>query len=87
MVLKSLKKLCQASKIFTVRWHIPKINHKEYEHVLKEWDRSEVETMKDYHNLCLKCDLLLLADVFETHRNSSLKINDVIRVIVWMHQF
>ena len=46
MVLKSLKKLCQASKIFIVRWHIPKINHKEYEHVLKEWDRSEVERWK-----------------------------------------
>ena len=29
--------------------------------------------MKDYHDLCLKCDVLLLADVFETFRNNSLK--------------
>ena len=29
--------------------------------------------MKDYHNLYLKCDLLLLADVFEKYRNNSLK--------------
>ena len=29
--------------------------------------------MKDYHNLCLKCDALLLANVFEKFTKSSLK--------------
>ena len=29
--------------------------------------------MKDYHALYLKCDVLLLADVFEKVRNNSLK--------------
>ena len=29
--------------------------------------------MKDYHDLYLKCDVLLLADVFEKFRNNSLK--------------
>ena len=29
--------------------------------------------MKDYPNLHLKCDVLLLADVFEKFRNNSLK--------------
>ena len=29
--------------------------------------------MKDYHDLHLKCDFLLLADVFEKFRNNSLK--------------
>ena len=29
--------------------------------------------MKDYHNLSLKCDVLLLANVFERFRNTSLK--------------
>ena len=29
--------------------------------------------MKDYHDLQLKCDALLLADVFENLRNSSVK--------------
>ena len=32
-----------------------------------------MKTMKDYHDLCLKCDVLLLVDVFEEFRNNSLK--------------
>ena len=50
-----------------------KINDKEYEHVLKVWNKFEMKTMKDYHDLYLKCDVLLLADVFEKFRNNSLK--------------
>ena len=29
--------------------------------------------MKDYHDLYVKCDVLLLADVFEKFRNNSFK--------------
>ena len=32
-----------------------------------------MKAMKDYHDLHLKCDILLLADVFEKFRNNSLK--------------
>ena len=32
-----------------------------------------MKTMKDYHKLHLKCEVLLLADVFEKFRNISLK--------------
>ena len=45
----------------------------EYEHVVKVWNKFEMKTMKDYHNLYLKCDVLLLADVFERLINNSLK--------------
>ena len=31
-----------------------------------------MKTMKDYHELYLKCDLLLLVDVFEKNRKNSL---------------
>ena len=50
-----------------------KISFKEYEHVLNIWNKFEMKTMKDYHDLYLKCDLLRLADVFEKFRNNSIK--------------
>ena len=50
-----------------------KISDKEYEHVLNVSNKSEMKTMKDYHNLYLKCDALLLANVFEKFRKNSLK--------------
>ena len=59
-----------------------KIDNKEYEHVLKVWDIFKIEKMKNYHNFHLKCDVLLLASVFEKFRNSSLKIIDYAQVIV-----
>ena len=50
-----------------------KICDKEYEDVLKFCDKFEMKTMKDYYDLHLKCDVLLLADVFEKIRNKRLK--------------
>ena len=50
-----------------------KINDKEYEHVITVWNRFEMKIMKDYHDLFLKCDVLLLPDLFEKIRRSSLK--------------
>ena len=50
-----------------------KITDKEYENVLNEWNKFEIKTVKDFHDLYLKCNVLLLADVFEKFRNNSLK--------------
>ena len=47
------------------------ITDKEYDHVLNVWNKSEMKAMTDYHDLYLKCDVLLLADVFEKRRNNS----------------
>ena len=49
-----------------------KISDREYEHVLI-WKISEIKMMKDYHDLHLKRDILLSADVFKKLRNNSLK--------------
>ena len=49
-----------------------KISDKDYEHVLKVQNKFEKKTMKDYHDLYLKCDVLLLEDVSEKFRNNSL---------------
>ena len=45
-----------------------KITDKEYEHVINVLEKFEMKTMEDYHNLYLKCNVLLLADVFEKSR-------------------
>ena len=50
-----------------------KNNHKEYKHVLNILNKFKMKTMNDYHDLYLKCDILLLADEFEKFRNNSLK--------------
>ena len=50
-----------------------KISDKEYDHIVQIWNKFEMKTMKDYHDLLLKCDVSLLADVFEKFRNNNLK--------------
>ena len=72
-VLKSLEKDCQTKKvfIFLVRLQV-KNSDKKYEHALKVWDRCQMNMIKDYHDLYLKCDVLLFADVLEKFRNRSL---------------
>ena len=44
-----------------------------YEHVLNVWKKFKTKTVKNYHDLYLKCDVSLLADAFEKFRNKSLK--------------
>ena len=50
-----------------------KNSDKEYEHVLKVWNKFELKTMKNYHDLYLQRDVSLLAVFFEKLRNISLK--------------
>ena len=50
-----------------------KIGDKEYEHVLQVWNKFETKATKDYLDVYLKCDGLLLPDAFEKFRNNSLK--------------
>ena len=47
-----------------------KINTTEYEHVLNVWNKFEMKKVKDYHNLYLKRDVLLLLVLFERTRLS-----------------
>ena len=52
---------------------IRKINGKEYEHVLKFWNKFELKMMKVSHDWYLKCNVLLLVNVFEKFTNNNLK--------------
>lgn len=43
-----------------------------YEHVFNVWKASKMNTIKDYHDLYLKGNVLLLASVFKTFKKDKL---------------
>ena len=49
------------------------ISDKQYKHAQNVWDTFNLKTMGDYHDLYLKSDILLLADVFENFRKTCLQ--------------
>lgn len=49
------------------------ITEEDYRHAHKVWDTFNMSTMRDYHDLYLKSDVLLLADCFENFRDKCLQ--------------
>ena len=49
------------------------ITHKEYDHARKVWEIFNLKNVGEYHDLYLKSDVLLLADVFESFRKTCLQ--------------
>ena len=62
---EKFKKELQWKEKFYISLTGKEISDKEYDHVLKVWKKFEMKTMKNYQDLYLKCDVLLLTDVFE----------------------
>ena len=53
-----------------------RISDKEHEHVLKIYNKFEMKKMRDYHDLYLKCDIFLLADIFVKNFESMYQNNN-----------
>jgi hypothetical protein len=49
------------------------VKEEDYQRAQKVWDHFKMKTMKDYHDLYLETDVLLLADVFENFRRTCLE--------------
>ena len=49
------------------------ISQEDFSHANRVWDTFQMKTMRDYHDLYLQTDVLLLADVFERFRDICLR--------------
>jgi hypothetical protein len=67
------KKLPEKSKFYS-SLSFSEISDEDYEHAKKVWKEFNCKTFGDYHDLYLQLDTCLLADIFETFRDTALNV-------------
>jgi hypothetical protein len=70
---KLKEKSLPSKEAFHSKLNDESISDEDYEHAQKVWNEMKCLTFKDYHDLYMKCDVLLLADVFESFRKMGME--------------
>lgn len=60
-------------KEFYSKLYDSSIDEKDYEHAINVWNTFKCKNIGDYHDIYLKSDILLLADVFEAFRRTCME--------------
>ena len=66
---KKLPDKCEFFSFLESEW----ISETNYLHAINFWNMFKINAMSDYHDICFKTDVVLLADVFEKFINTCLE--------------
>ena len=71
---------------FYSKLNLEDITDKNFAHAQEVWEVFKIKNRVEYHDLYVKCDTLLLADVFENVRNKELEVECVKQYIGMLKQ-